>query len=491
MDVNAGGSVETDKISQLEGRLRSWKNDQKRIYMECTLTTKQGRTYREIKGGSDSRIVMKCKHCRQHVTPERDHLIGWKEAQEIADAFDEAAYCCPNCGSAWTEAERYQANLQAKLIHKGQTIDSKGIVRGPMPRTNTLGFRWNAANNMFLTAGDVAMDMWKAARREDEENAEKECCQFYWAVPYEPPVTETTPLDWEVVKNRQTKLLQGRLPENLQCLVVGVDLGKYLGHYTVKAWTTNYQGFFVDYGTFEIPSDDYEVEVATSIALKQFRDLMREGYVSPNGKLIVPQQVWVDSGWKDNKNAVYAISRETNGWFRPIKGFGTGQQSGKFYRHPMKKGRTIVRIGEEYHIARLATERVDLVHINADYWKSWLHRRLKIGKDMPGSITFFDSPDKNRHLKFSKHLTAETQETIFVPDKGEVTVWKVKSRTNHFLDSSMIACAAAHFCGARLKPETEETEEATKIKASEWFNRQRNQRRQRSRVRASMAGGAR
>jgi len=41
-----------------------------------------------------------------------------------------------------------------------------------LPQTKTLGFRWNAFNNLFLSASDVGEAEHKASRSSDEENAD-------------------------------------------------------------------------------------------------------------------------------------------------------------------------------------------------------------------------------------------------------------------------------------------------------------------------------
>jgi hypothetical protein len=77
MDESGGTSREADKITQLEARTRAYGN-RKRIYLECTVSTEEGRTWREYQQGTASRIMLRCPHCRDWVSPEREHLAGWK-----------------------------------------------------------------------------------------------------------------------------------------------------------------------------------------------------------------------------------------------------------------------------------------------------------------------------------------------------------------------------------------------------------------------------
>ena len=72
-------------------------------------------------------------------------------------------------------------------------------------------------------------------------------------------------------------------------------------------------------------------------------------------------------------------------------------------------GRQVVRhIGEGYHLNFLRSEKLRLVEIDADHWKTWVHQRLvtPIGSD--GAMTLFEASPQ-QHLALAKHLTAEAK----------------------------------------------------------------------------------
>ena len=74
-------------------------------------------------------------------------------------------------------------------------LDASGQVQGELPATDTLGFRWSAVHNLFLTPGEIAADEWRASRSADEENAERELRQFVWCLPVVPSKWEESGLD--------------------------------------------------------------------------------------------------------------------------------------------------------------------------------------------------------------------------------------------------------------------------------------------------------
>lgn len=122
MDQPGATSRESDKITQPEARTRAY-GSRKRIYMECTVSTEEGRTWQEYLHGTKSRIVLPCPYCRAWVSPEREHLTGWQGAESQAAARSAGAFSCPACGETWSADQRIEANRQSQLVHGEQTID--------------------------------------------------------------------------------------------------------------------------------------------------------------------------------------------------------------------------------------------------------------------------------------------------------------------------------------------------------------------------------
>ena len=103
----------SDKITQMEARTRAY-GSRKRIYMECTPSLENGRTWQEYSKGSKSRIVMPCPECSAWVTPEREHLTGWQGAENQHSARSTGAFACPACGVVWSNEQRTRANEQGE-----------------------------------------------------------------------------------------------------------------------------------------------------------------------------------------------------------------------------------------------------------------------------------------------------------------------------------------------------------------------------------------
>jgi hypothetical protein len=142
------------------------------------------------------------------------------------------------------------------------------------------------------------------------------------------------------------------------------------------------------------------------------------------------------------------------------------------YRRPASS--RVVKVGAGYHLVRLqmgsGRPPVDLAEIDADHWKTWLHKRLTTPTGQPGSMTLHQARP-NEHLSLAKHLTAERQVEEFTGRRGAVIRWERVARSNHWFDAMYVACAAGHSVGVRLL--AEDAARPAPITLSEWLGRSR------------------
>ncbi|MDZ4689083.1 MAG: terminase gpA endonuclease subunit [Planctomycetaceae bacterium] len=457
MDKPGVSSRESDKITQLEARTRAY-GSRKRIYMECTVSTETGRTWQEYTKGTKSRIALPCPICHAWVRPEREHLTGWQGAESQGAAQTAGAFSCPSCSQIWSNEQRILANDHAMLLHDGQSVDgqsgdSSDVVVGDAPHTDTLGFRWSAVNNLFLTAGEVAADEWRASRSSDEESADRELRQFVWCIPVVPTKLTQTSLEIHELAARMIDVPKGIVPANMPLITAGIDIGKYLLHWIVVGWTPQADGHIVEYGRVEVASDSLGVEQGVMVALRELKDVMLEGWPSGglDGRKLQPGQVFVDAGYMTD--VIYSFCRESGERFRPAFGRGTGQQyKQQWAERTTQTGSVVKLIGEGCHASWVPIQQLHILEADADHWKTWVHQRLSTPMGKPGAMTLYRAPPQE-HLSLAKHLTAEAKTEEFVAGKGVVTKWERIRRQNHWLDALYNSCVAAHGCGVKLVQE--------------------------------------
>lgn len=449
MDTASEKSRETDPISQTEARTLSF-GSRKRIYMECTVSIETGRTWVELTNGTNTKLVVQCSSCLHFVTPEREDLFGWHDAANVIEAREKARFACPDCGVLWSDQQRVEANKSALVVHRGQSIEN-GEVVGDLPKTDTLGFRWNAYNNLFLTPDDIAGEEWKASQSADIENAEKARLQFAWAKPYKPDIEASVPIDQKTIMARAGTLPEGKLPSGTIYFATGLDLGMHVSHWVSLAATAGGSMVVIQYGEIEVHTKTLGVERALLKCLEEFKDMCDHGWPLPDGSMRIPDRALIDSGYQGirGSNVVYRFIQEHGGGrYWAADGRGTAEDGHQGYSHPTMVTNKTPLIGEQYH-ASVTDAGFLLVAINANYWKSWVHRRLTTPIGMPGAMTLY-AGDGVTHLSYAKHLTAERAETIFKPGRGNIEVWNRQHKANHKGDATYYASVGLHMAGSRI-----------------------------------------
>lgn len=239
--VSATSKEGQSKIDQLEGRVRAY-GLESRAFFECTVTTSSGFTWQGYLAGTQSRIACPCPHCKAHVSPEREHLVGWDQAQTKTEAGRLASFSCPACAELLTEDHRREMNLRAVLVHRGQEVSPEGIVTGDPPETDTLGFRWSAFNNLLSPVSLIGMEEWAAAHSEDPAAADIVLKQQVWCIPADDDNAEKTPITIAIVRGSAEGYhgrLNGRdqwiLPEWCQFITAHIDVGMRVLNWSVDA----------------------------------------------------------------------------------------------------------------------------------------------------------------------------------------------------------------------------------------------------------------
>lgn len=461
LDEVGDNSREADPLRQMEGRIVSY-GERAKMYAECTVSIEAGRTWQEIKNGTDSRIATKCPHCGKYVTLGRESLVGWQGAEDELTAKERSAFYCDLCGTMWTEADRLKANMDCVLVHKGQEVTEDGRIVGGPPRTLTLGYRFTTVNNMFRSAGAIGVEEWRASKADQSELCEKQLCQQVWAIPPKPDRVSLVSLNVEKLSERMQQPGRGFVPSDCHTITVGVDIGKDACHWAAIAWRGQARGQVIDYGVAETTAEYIGEDQGISLAIRQIADMAQNGW-KRGAENIPASLVLVDSGY--NSQVVYECCKSNPDLTFPSKGFSCRE-----YSRPASTGRGTLTIGSGYHIQRLSSSGgVRLVEFDADYWKTRLHEGYNCVPTIPGAITLFHSEEKNVHFSFAKHQTAEKKEQSFDPRRGEVTQWVKINRNNHWFDAAVLAMVAGCHTGVKLNDDADNEPDAT----GGWFAQQR------------------
>lgn len=445
-------SVEADPLRQIEARQRAYKSDQRRLYVEGTVTVEDELPWRAWENSSRSRILTPCPHCEAWIAPEREHLCGYEEAENEIEAAELASWFCYSCGQLITEEERLASVRDCKIVHGTQTINAKGEIEGDLPKTRRLFFRATPWLNSLLSTADLGMDEWRAAQIDEDSperiSEDKRQCQFVWCVPYTPPQTDDIEIDRDAAAKRTLDgHPRGVVPDDTVALTVGTDVGKWELWWCCLAVRADGRRHVVDYGSIDVDSGNLPEEEAITAALAELGDTVKNGWRKSDGTLCPVDAWWVDAGYLGRVAERFARHEaQRTGkkyWCMPSRGLGESKVKSRRYLAPKKTGNEVREIDPKgkWHISWLKVSRCFGVEWDADDGKLRIQNALVIPPHSQGAITLFMAP-KKQHSRLIRHCTNERKVIETHAMKGEIMVWK-RTGANHLLDCLAEADTAA------------------------------------------------
>lgn len=466
------GSSESMSYKQVMARLRAFHRSQRRMIIEGTTTTSDELPWLLMGEDVDrlisskSRIVSPCPHCESFIAPEREHFVGWQDAETQDEACNEASFVCPDCGVLLSEDDRKASNQDLRLVHAGQSVDAKGDVVGESPPVSTLWFRYSQWHNMLLEYGDLALDEWTAQQHpqdtEARDNAEMELCQFQWCYPYKAPSLAEVELTREQVRAKYSRpdgdLPLGVLPESAEVVGTGIDCRQTQLHFV--AWSAGRSGeawdvHRVDLGVWPVRSAELGPSVALITALRELRERFdKRGWRDSSGRKLTPHWSLVDGGWKTD--IVRQFIRESPEHWMMSFGRGQSQPANRGgYSHPTKLSADTQWIGDQCHVKLHRDHLVRAMFVNADHWKTALREGLATPHGASGCITLCkcETADQRQlDQQFDSQVRSERAEWVKLPTKPRpVLVYTNETgKVNHFLDAGSLGLVSLNLSGVRL-----------------------------------------
>lgn len=477
-------SKEASPFWQIYGRLLGFKRAERQLIVEGTVTVANELPWL-LKGedsekptSTDSKIAKPCPHCGAWVTPGREHLKGWQDAESVIESQDKTHWICPACGVAIGEDQRRQMNLAGQLLHRGQSIVGDELV-GDDPAVEIFYLQYDQFDNQLLDAGDIGAQEWLAAQKpegtEAREDEEKRLCQQIWARPFQSTLAEAEPLKPELIRRRRSDLPRNVLPADTTHFVIAADCGKWTGWWLAMAVRASGVVAIPAYGAFDVClSEADEVGSRLRAALCDLFEMFDQGFdVAETETRMLPQTVWVDRGWMKDVVCDVVRPRGTlrDNRYRAAKGFGKTSSSRLAYRHPSSRTPKRLRLGNRWYQDLDLLDRLLKFNFDADYYKLRVHELLRTEHGKKGSLEFCRADTPNEHAKLTHHLCAEQFMRRWLPGRGFVDTW-VKTGQNHLLDCAAMCLAALDYVGFRLvdvpdpPPASEEAETESDAVAS-------------------------
>lgn len=361
-----------------------------------------------------------CPHCADFFIP-RFRNLKWPEDSSPARARREAYVECPRCGGVIENEHKAEMNARGVYVAPGQNVNRDGTVTGEPPDATVLSFWVSGLCSPFVSFGERAAEFLEAKESGDQQQLQSVINTGFgelWA-----PGGGDVP-EWAEVAARKHSYRRGELPPGARLITMTVDVQRKRLIYVVRGWGVRGTSWLVDHG--ELTGDTAEPEVWEDLAT-----LISEPIAGKRLRMVL-----VDSGFRPGKpinvpvNRVYAFARRFPRLVRITKGRDTQAKPVISSAIEVKEDGSLKKYG------------LELLWLDTDYCKSWVHERIRWPSGQPGAWYLPGDITED----YCKQIVAEAR----VRKPSGRPQWVQRARENHYLDCEAMQAAAAHLLNVHL-----------------------------------------
>ena len=373
----------------------------------------------------------------------------------------------------WT-GQRFK---MAYELPKSSLWDTYAVIRADEFRNGGDGSQataFYAQHRAEMDAGAVVA--WPERHEPDELSAVQHVMNLRYKDPWSfaaeyqnEPLTEdlgSGQLEADAIAQRLNGLSRGVVPEGCSHVTAFVDVQQSILYYLVAAWSDDFTGAVVDYGTFPDQGRQYfTVQDAQNTLARAFPGAGLEGQIHQG--LAKLAELLLDRGWERADGARLKIERmlvdagfqtETvNNWTRSTQhaavvmashGHAITASSKPFSEYDRTR---CDRIGTHWYIPKPVPGKPGRhVTIDVNFWKTFVSARLMQTIGDKGALSLYGKPGQG-HRMLADHLTAEYG--INTEGRGrKLREWRIRPgyTENHWWDCLVGSAVAANMMGASI-----------------------------------------
>jgi phage terminase large subunit GpA-like protein len=370
-----------------------------------------------------------CPHCNDYFVP-RMSLLMYPAGATPAEAERTAHLICPRCGCEIFDHHKPEMNAKGLHVAPGQRIVDGKVVGAPSD-TTTLSMWVSGLCSPFRSFGERASAL-VTAQRTGEVAKIQTATNAQFGETYIERGGDLP--SWEQLKQRAMPYAMRTVADAARFITCGMDVQKDRVLFATRAWGFKATSWLVEHG--EIFGDTSQPDVWEDV-----EEYLRSP-IGQTGRYI--KIAFLDSGFRPGKkfqvpvNRVYEFCRKNRRFVFPSKGSST------IMVRPLIQSKLEVNKNggaEQYGL--------ELMRLDTDHWKSYVHERLGWEPTRPGAWhTSNEATDD-----YFKQIVAETR----VISEGKPK-WLELARHNHYLDCEAMAAAAAFLLNAQYLRGGEEAE---------------------------------
>jgi phage terminase large subunit GpA-like protein len=367
-----------------------------------------------------------CPHCSEYFVP-RFNLLRYPLKATPLEAARETFLECPECSGIIEDKHKSEMNARGRYVAPGQRIDVAGVVTGDAPDSKSMSFWVSGLASPFVTFGERVAVLVEAQQSGDDAMVQQAINAGFGEL-YSPGGGEVP--EWMEIKekSRQATYARGEVPADAMILTLTCDVQKHSIPWVIRGWGPRATSWLINYGYLR--GDTTEEEIWNALG-----DLV----ATPVGTMPI-KLAFIDSGFRPGKtdtlplNRVYEFCRRFMRRVRPTKG------SASAMRTPL----IMSKIEVSRKDGKAARYGLDLVRLDTDHWKSWVHERLRWPDDHVGGWHVFRGIDDD----YCHQIVSEAR---MKKPTGRVE-WVQRSRDNHFFDCEAMQAAAGHLLNVQRIP---------------------------------------
>ena len=361
--------------------------------------------------GTRHHFAWRCPSCGGWFIPRVRNLRCEKDASP-AEARRKTWLECPVSGCILTEDQREAMNTRGDFVAPGQRFNGE-VLEGDPPDSTMYSLWASGLCSPFVTWGERLEEIMLSELTGDAEARQGAVNKTgeLWS----PDIGDLP--DWQTLQNRREPYAPLVVPLEVIYLTCGLDVQKNRIVGVTRGWGARATSWLIEH--FELFGDTSQPEVWNDLASKLAAPI--------DGMLI--KLAFIDSGFRPGKkfeiplNRVYEFCRLFRRFVFPTKGSS----------HPLMRPlvKSTIEVTQQGTKSKYGLE---LIRLDSDHWKSFVHERLEWPPDQPGAWHFHAEASED----YLRQLVAEAR-TI---DADGKPVWIERSRENHFLDAEAMAAAA-------------------------------------------------
>lgn len=372
----------------------------------------------------------RCLGCGHWFVPRLD-VLKWPDGCTPDEALTAAVVVCPDCNHAHQSEDQPTLNAAGRYIRHRRLLDREKTDRAvwglyipdadarPM---RTASFWISGLASPWVTFGQAAKTLIQAYRSGESERIQAVVNTWggeLYRVRGEAPA-------WEEVSACRIEYGKMTVPSGVQKVTLGADVQKNGIFWVTRGWGYNSESWLLDEG-FLAGETEFEAVWAS----------LQQVIAQP----ILDRRIdraFIDSGYRPGDahrrpdHAVYTFCRRMPGIAFPTKGQDQMDQPFRHSSIDYSYGGVLIKNG------------IRLYHLNTDYFKRWLHGRVRWPAEQQGGWHLHNSATED----YCKQIVSEQ---LLLKASGRAT-WIRKSRNNHFLDCEVNATAAAHTLNVHKLP---------------------------------------